>query len=76
MPQGAPQRLDLLFVRALLPLGQLQGLQHFVHVIQRVSQRVADLVNFFNRLLNRRRRRRSPLWAGPVGKVLFDGTGF
>ena len=76
LTQGPPQRFDFLIVHALLALGQLQTFQHFVHVIECFPERVDDLVNLFDRLLNRRRRRRTPLGAGPVRNVPFDGTGF
>ena len=55
MTQTAAQRFDLLLVRNLLPFGQLQGLQHFVHVFQRAAERLDDMIHLFYGLLNSHR---------------------
>ena len=50
--QAAAKRFDLLLVSSLLPLGQLERLQHFLHVVQCSAQRLDDLVDFLDGLLN------------------------
>jgi len=56
MPQRTPERLNFLFVGVFLALSELQGLEHFFHVVESLSQRVDDLVDFIDRLLNGSRR--------------------
>ena len=55
LAQAAAKSLDLLLVSDLLALGQLQRLQHFLHVIQCSAERLDDPVDLFDRLLNRSR---------------------
>jgi hypothetical protein len=54
LPQAAAKRFDLLLAGVLLPLGQFQGLQHFLHVVKRAAERLDDVVDRFDRLLNGR----------------------
>lgn len=46
--QSALEFFNLLLVQYLLPLRQLEGLKHLVHVIQRVPERVNDLVHLLD----------------------------
>jgi hypothetical protein len=54
LPQAAAKRFDLLLVGVLLPLGQFQCLQHFLHLVQGGPEGLDDVVDFFDRLLNGR----------------------
>ena len=55
LAQAAAKRFDLLLVGVLLPLGQLQRFQYFLHFVQGSAERLDDLVDFLDRLLNARR---------------------
>jgi len=50
--QAAAKGFDLLLVRELLPLGQLQGLEHFFHVFERGAEGLDDTIDLFDGLLN------------------------
>ena len=52
LAQTTAQGFDFLLVSILLPLGQFQGLEHSLHVVQRASEFIDDLVNLFDGLLN------------------------
>jgi hypothetical protein len=52
LPQAAAKGFNLLLVRVLLPLGQLQGLQHFFHLFQGTAEGLDDVVDLFNGLLD------------------------
>ena len=55
LAQAAAERLDLLLIRVLLPLGQFQRLQHFLHIIECSPERLDDLGDLFDGVLNGRR---------------------
>ena len=61
MPEAAPQRFDFLLVGVFLPFSQFEGFKHFLHVVQRVSERINDPVDLFNRLLHRCGRSGNPI---------------
>lgn len=46
--QATAKGFDLLLVRELLPLRQLQGLEHFFHVFERGAEVLDDMVDLFN----------------------------
>jgi hypothetical protein len=52
MAQAAPKRFDFLLVSDLLPLGQLQGLQHFIHLFQGAAEGLNDMVDLLDGLLD------------------------
>jgi len=52
LPQSAAQRLDFLLVGSLLPLSQLHCLQHFLHLIHRITQGFDNLGYLFDRPLD------------------------
>ena len=54
LPQAPAQGFDLLLVGVFLALGQLKCLEDLLHVVQRVPQRVDDVIDLFNRPLHRR----------------------
>ena len=53
--QAAAKRFDFLLVGVLLAFGQLQSFQHALHVVQCPAERLNDLGDLFDRLLNGRR---------------------
>lgn len=55
MAQTAAQGFNFLLVGNLLPLGQFEGLQHFVHILERGAERGNNAGDLFNGLLNRHR---------------------
>jgi hypothetical protein len=59
LAQGAAERLDLVFVGILLPLGQFERLENFFHLVERLAERLENLIDLFDGLFDRRRR--SPL---------------
>ena len=61
LAQAAAKCFNLLFVRVLLALGQFQGLQHLLHVVQGASERVDDVSNLIDCLVNSHRSRGSQL---------------
>ena len=50
--QASAKGFDLLLVRELLPLGQLQSLEHLFHVFERGAEGFDDMIDFFNGPLN------------------------
>ena len=58
LAQGSPEGFDFTLVGQLLALGQLDQLQHFLHLIQSVPERISDLHHFVNRLPDGGTRRR------------------
>ena len=52
LAQTPAKGFDLLLVRGLLPLGQLEGFQHRVHIVQRGAERLNDMVDLFDGLRN------------------------
>ena len=50
LAQGSPEGFDFTLVGQLLSLGQLDQLQHFLHLLQSVPERISDLRHFVNRL--------------------------
>jgi hypothetical protein len=48
LAQGAAQGLDLVFIGILLPLGEFERLQDFLHVVERMAQGLEDAVDLFN----------------------------
>ena len=48
-PQRLLQGIDLPFIVDLLPLRQLEGFQHFLHLVERLFERFDNLRHFFNR---------------------------
>ena len=53
MAKCTPQRLDFPFVGVLLPLGNLERFQDFLHVIQGFAQGLDDSIDLIDGLLNR-----------------------
>ena len=76
LAQAAAQCLDLLLVSVLLPLGQFHRFQHFLHILQGLSQRLDDVVDLFNRLLNGRWRRGLGFAGRRNARCPFDGSTF
>ena len=70
MAQTAAEGLDLLLVGGLLPLGQLQSLQHFIHVLQGSAEGLDNMAHLFDSLLDCSGRCRLPL-AGGWGRNLL-----
>jgi len=54
LAKAAAECFDLLLVGDLLPLGQLERFQYFLHVIQSPAERLDDLIDLLDRLLNAR----------------------
>ena len=48
--EGAAQRFQLPFIGVFLVLGQFHQPQHFLHLLQRLFQRLDDLPDFLHRL--------------------------
>ena len=69
MPQAPAKGFDLLLVGGLLPLGQLQCLQHFLHFLQSPLEGLDDVVHLFDSLLDGDGRCRLPITG------LLDGSG-
>ncbi len=46
--QAPAKGFDLLFVRELLPLGQLQSLEHLFHVFERGAEVLDDMIDLFD----------------------------
>ncbi|HXU75718.1 MAG TPA: hypothetical protein VN794_04075 [Methylomirabilota bacterium] len=46
VPQGSAQGFDLPFIRRLLALGQLQGLEYLFHVIERFFELLDYAIHF------------------------------
>ncbi len=59
LPQRALQRLDFALVINFLALGQLEGFQHFLHLIQRLLQLLDNAGDLLDGLADRRGFRRS-----------------
>ena len=55
LPQAAAQGFDLLLVGYLLPLGQFEGFEHCLHLVQRGSKHLDDVVDLFDRFLDSHR---------------------
>lgn len=53
--QAAAKGFDLVLVGDLLAFGQLQRFQHLLHVVQCSAERLNNLVDVLDRLLNGRR---------------------
>ena len=71
LAQAAAKCFDLLLVGNLLSLGQLERFQYFFHVIQRPTERLDDLVDLLDRLLNARQGRRLPVPERRWGSFFF-----
>jgi hypothetical protein len=52
LAQAAAKRFDFLFVPDLLPLGQFESFEHCLHVIQRGSERLDDMIDLLDGLLD------------------------
>lgn len=52
LAQAATKRFDFLLVRGLLPLGQLEGLKHCLHIVEGGAERLDDLIDLFDCLRN------------------------
>jgi hypothetical protein len=76
LPQAAAKRFDLLLVGVLLPLGQFQCLQHFLHLVQGGPEGLDDVVDFFDGLFNRRRWGGLWLAGWQRGNLRFDRERF
>jgi hypothetical protein len=76
LAQAAAKCFNLLFVRVLLALGQFQGLEHCLHVVQRASERLDDLSNLFDCLLNGHWGRGSQVAPWRQGSLPLGGDGF
>ena len=68
LAQAAAEGFDLVFVGNLLALGQLERLQHVLHVVQGAAERLDDVVDLLDGFLDRHRLRGSRL---PDGHRLF-----
>ncbi len=76
LPQAAAQGFDFLLVGCLLPLGQFEGFQHFLHVVQGASERLDDMVDFLDRFLDSHWLRGLPLPDWWRGSLPFDRDSF
>ena len=52
LAQGAPQRIDFVFVGVFLAFRQFQRLQNFFHVIKRLAKFLDDVVDLINGAAN------------------------
>ena len=77
LPQAAAEGFDLLLIGVLLPLGQFQRFQYLLHVVQGVAERVNNVIDLLNGLLNAGQsgRRWLPTGGWDDG-FLFDGRRF
>jgi hypothetical protein len=58
--EHSPQGINFLLVGSLLALGKFQGLEHFIHVLERLPEVIDDLVHQFDGLMHCGRRRGDP----------------
>ena len=72
LPQAAAQGFDFLLIGRLLPLGQFEGFQHFLHVVQGAAERLDDVVDLFDRFLDSHGLRGLPLPDWRWGGLPFD----
>ncbi len=54
--EGAAERIYLILIGIFLAFCQFEAFQHCLHLVQRFAQRSDDLVDLFDRFLNRGRR--------------------
>ena len=52
LAQAAAQGFNFLFVGNILPLGQFEGFQNFLHVVERASECLDDVVDLFDGFLD------------------------
>jgi hypothetical protein len=64
LAQGASEGLDLVFVGILLPLGQFERLEDFLHLVERLPQSLENLIDLFDGLSDCRRPSRLRLAGG------------
>src|SRR4051812_4321781 len=68
LAKGTTKRFYFPLVTVFLALGQLESFKHFFHFIERLAQRLNNLVYLFDSLLNCRWRSRDPgLLVLPLG---------
>jgi hypothetical protein len=74
LAQGATEGLDLVFVGILLALGQLEGLEHFLHLVECLAQGLEGLIDLLDGPLDGRRRSRLK-WPGSGGRRIWPLLG-
>ena len=67
LAQGAPERLDFVFVGIFLALGYFKSLKHLLHLVERLAQSLNRLIDLFDGTLDGRPRGRLTLAGGGGG---------